>query len=79
MLHKQDEDEEDARFRLEESQMRRHEEGSHVHFVAATDTITHSESYDIKSWGLAGSKALSATETEEIRLLVIAQQAGTGA
>ena len=47
--------------------------------VPATDTITQSGSYDIKSWGLAGSKALSATETEEIKLLVIAQQAGTGA
>ena len=48
--------------------------------VPATDTIIQSGSYDIKSWGLAGgSKALSATETEEIKLLVITQQAGTGA
>ena len=29
--------------------------------VAATDTITHSESFDIKSWGLAGGKVLSPT------------------
>ena len=41
--------------------------------VAATDTITHSDSYDIKSWGLAGGKVLSPTQVEEVKLLITAR------
>ena len=50
---------------------------SYNYAATAATVVSLSESYDIKSWGLAGSNVLSTTSIEgnEMELLIIAQEA----